>query len=108
MRTAGEVRTRVSPAFGLTGFRSHRPSVSPAFGLTGPGFASLATPDGVEPAARAWKSVEVSSLLTAAPSLADYAAEDRPWQDIPGVVLVGILMGLGFLLVAVRAMFKKK
>jgi hypothetical protein len=35
-------------------------------------------------------------------------AEDRPWQDIPGVVLVGIVMGLGFLIVAIRAMFKKK
>jgi hypothetical protein len=36
------------------------------------------------------------------------AAEDTPWGQIPGVVLVGILMGLGFLIVAIRAMFKKK
>jgi hypothetical protein len=67
-----------------------------------------ATPVGVEPAGPACNSVEVSTLLTATSPLSGYAAEDRPWQDIPGVVLVGILMGLGFLIVALRAMFKKK
>jgi hypothetical protein len=50
----------------------------------------------------------VQTLLTAAPSLADLTAADRPWTDIPAVALVGILMGLGFLIVAIRAMFKKK
>jgi hypothetical protein len=35
-------------------------------------------------------------------------AAQRPWEDIPGVVLVGIVMGIGFLIAAIRAMFGKK
>jgi hypothetical protein len=73
-----------------------------------PANSRLATPVGVETAVRACNSVEVSTLLSATSPLSGYAAEGRPWQEIPGVVLVGILMGLGFLIVAVRAMFKKK
>jgi hypothetical protein len=53
-------------------------------------------------AAPSCDSVEVHRLP------AFLAAEDTPWGQIPGVVLVGILMGLGFLIVAIRAMFKKK
>jgi hypothetical protein len=37
-----------------------------------------------------------------------YAADDRPWTDIPGVALVGILMGLGFIIVAIRYITRKK
>lgn len=32
----------------------------------------------------------------------------RNWQDIPGVVLLGIIMGLGFLVVAIRMILGKK
>lgn len=32
----------------------------------------------------------------------------RPWNDIPGVVLVGIFIGIGLLIVAIRSMFNKK
>jgi hypothetical protein len=32
----------------------------------------------------------------------------RPWEDIPGVAWIGILMGLAFLVIAIRAMFGKK
>jgi hypothetical protein len=46
-------------------------------------------------------SVEVLTLLTA-------DSNPRPWNDIPGVVLVGIVMGICLLIVAIRAMFKKK
>lgn len=37
-----------------------------------------------------------------------HVAADRPWDDIPGVAWVGLLMGLGFLVIAIRAMFGKK
>ena len=53
----------------------------------------------VEGTGGACHSGGVQTLLT---------AEDRPWQDIPAVAWVGILMGLGFLIVAIRAMFKKR
>ena len=32
----------------------------------------------------------------------------RPWNDIPGVALVGICIGFGLLIVAIRSMFNKK
>jgi len=32
----------------------------------------------------------------------------RPWTDIPGVAWVGILMGVAFLVIAIRWMFGKK
>jgi hypothetical protein len=52
----------------------------------------------------------VLTLMATALLLSGTAAngDTRPWGDIPGVVLVGILMGLGFVIVAIRAMFKKK
>ena len=58
----------------------------------------------------AWNSVEVLTLMATALLLSGSAANGgtRPWGDIPGVVLVGILMGLGFVIVAIRTMFKKK
>ncbi len=34
--------------------------------------------------------------------------EPRSWDDIPGVAWVGILMGVGFLIVAIRAILGKK
>jgi hypothetical protein len=39
-----------------------------------------------------------------------FLAQDspRPCDDIPGVVWVGILMGVAFLVIAIRAMFGKK
>jgi hypothetical protein len=36
------------------------------------------------------------------------AADDRPWTDIPGVAVVGIFMGLGFIIVAIRYIIRKK
>ena len=38
------------------------------------------------------------------------AAEDSPraWEDIPGVVLVGIVVGVIFLWIAIRSMFNRK
>ena len=35
-------------------------------------------------------------------------AADRPWNDIPGVALVGIVMGVAFIWIAIRFMFGKK
>jgi hypothetical protein len=32
----------------------------------------------------------------------------RPWEDIPGVVLIGIVIGVVFLIAAIRAMFGKR
>lgn len=40
--------------------------------------------------------------------LGQFAQGTRPWEDIPGVVLVGIIVGLGFLVVAIRMMFGKR
>jgi hypothetical protein len=40
--------------------------------------------------------------------LAVWEAAERPWEDIPGVVLVGVIMGIGLVIVAIRAMFGKK
>ena len=38
------------------------------------------------------------------------AAEDSPraWEDIPGVVLVGVIIGLVLLVAAVRGMFDRR
>jgi hypothetical protein len=36
------------------------------------------------------------------------AAEERPWADIPGAVLVGVAIGVVLLIAAVRAMFGKR
>jgi hypothetical protein len=38
-------------------------------------------------------------------------AAPRPWSDIPGVVLIGVVVGIVFLIAAIRGMFgnnKKK
>jgi hypothetical protein len=32
----------------------------------------------------------------------------RPWDDIPGVAWIGILMGVAFLVIAIRYMLGKK
>lgn len=47
-------------------------------------------------------------LTVTAPWLTAADGDTRPWDSIPGVVLIGIAMGIGFLIVAIRAMFKKK
>jgi hypothetical protein len=36
------------------------------------------------------------------------AAATRPWSDIPGVVLIGVVVGIVFLIAAIRGMFGKK
>lgn len=36
-----------------------------------------------------------------------WASEDIPWSEIPGVRLVGVLLGGLLLLVAIRSMFGK-
>jgi hypothetical protein len=36
------------------------------------------------------------------------AEEVRPWEDIPGAVLVGVVIGVVLLWAAIRAMFGKK
>jgi hypothetical protein len=36
------------------------------------------------------------------------AEEVRPWEDIPGAVLVGVAVGVVLLVAAIRAMFGKK
>jgi hypothetical protein len=36
------------------------------------------------------------------------AAEPRPWNEIPVVVLTGIVLGVLLLVAAIRAMFGKK
>jgi len=36
-----------------------------------------------------------------------YAAEETSWQDIPGVQVVGAVLGILLLLAALRAMFGK-
>jgi hypothetical protein len=35
-------------------------------------------------------------------------AEPRPWSDIPGVQIIGVIVGLVILWAAIRAMFGKK
>jgi hypothetical protein len=40
--------------------------------------------------------------------VAMFLAADRPWTDIPGVALVGIVMGVAFIWIAIRFMFGKK
>jgi hypothetical protein len=35
-------------------------------------------------------------------------AADRPWSEIPGVGLVGGILGIMIIIVAIRYMFKKK
>jgi hypothetical protein len=35
-------------------------------------------------------------------------AADRAWNDIPGVALVGIAMGIAFIWIAIRFMLGKK
>ena len=35
-------------------------------------------------------------------------AADRSWNDIPGVALVGIVMGVAFIWIAIRFMLGKK
>ena len=84
---------------------------------------------GLEPIRSACDIVEVLTLLTAGVvatlprwgstlwgstlggstpwgSAAD--SNPRPWNDIPGVALVGIFIGFGLLIVAIRSMFNKK
>jgi hypothetical protein len=83
---------------------------------------------GLEPLRSACDIVEVLTLPTAAIvaalrqwgstpwgwtpwGSASWGAADsnpRPWNDIPGVVLVGIFIGIGLLIVAIRSMFNKK
>jgi hypothetical protein len=36
------------------------------------------------------------------------AADERAWEDIPLVVLIGIAAGVAFLWIAIRAMFNRK
>ncbi|MDG4770431.1 hypothetical protein [Solwaraspora sp. WMMD792] len=36
-----------------------------------------------------------------------YAAEETSWQDIPGVQVVGAVLGILLLIAALRAMFGK-
>ena len=50
---------------------------------------------------RRWQSGSVIELL---------AAEDSPraWEDIPVVVLIGIVAGAAFLWIAIRSMFNRK
>ena len=35
------------------------------------------------------------------------AAEPRPWNEIPGAVLTGVVIGVVLLIAAIRAMFNK-
>jgi hypothetical protein len=36
------------------------------------------------------------------------AAEERAWEDIPVVALIGIAAGVAFLWIAIRSMFNRK
>ena len=36
------------------------------------------------------------------------AAEERPWDEIPGVVLIGVIIGLTLLVAAIRSFIRKK
>jgi hypothetical protein len=84
---------------------------------------------GLEPIRSACDIVEVLTLLTAGvvatlrrwgstlwgstlggSTLWGSAADSnpRPWNDIPGVAFVGIFIGIGLLIVAIRSMFNKK
>jgi hypothetical protein len=54
----------------------------------------------VEPRSSSWNSSGVLAILV--------QEGTRRWEDIPGVVIVGILMGLGFLIVAIRVILGKK
>jgi hypothetical protein len=40
--------------------------------------------------------------------LAKLAGEVRPWDEIPGVALVGIVIGLVLLVAAIRFMFGRR
>ena len=69
---------------------------------------------GVVAALRQWVSTPWGSTLSGSTlwgsTLWGSAADSnpRPWNDIPGVALVGIFIGFGLLIVAIRSMFNKK
>lgn len=46
-----------------------------------------------------WHSAEMAPIVT-------FAAEQTSWHDIPGVQVVGAVLGILLLIAALRAMFR--